>query len=1014
MNSNILLDLIISSEWVILINLGELRKRVFQYWQGKICYTENELERTGERMKFEQIITQAALAGLVSDKQADTSAYTPKLLSNSEQETIWEHIRTQLQQCSSFVFAVAFITADMLPPFKAVMADLAAKNVSGRLVTSDYLSFNRPDALAELLKIPNLTTKIAPLAGFHAKGYCFEHQQPDYQTLILGSANFTRSALLKNYEWCLELNSLKQGQLVAQLHTATEKLWQQSQLLTPVWLENYRQRWQVVQQLSPTIAASTMVNQEAVTPNQMQRPALQQLAALRQAGAQRGLVISATGTGKTFLGAFDVQQAAPKRFLFVAHREQILRKAKASFQRILGGFDSDYGLLSGSHQQLQAKYLFATIQTLTQPAVMRHFAPETFDYLLIDEAHRSGAPSYQRLLDYFQPQFCLGMTATPERTDDYSIFQLFDYNIAYEIRLQDALAAGMLCPFHYIGLQDYEYQGQLLTDKAPLRQLVAPERVKYILQQLEYYSYSGIQVHGLIFCSRRDEAKELAQAMTAKGHPARSLDGTTTIAQREHLVSQLEQGRLEYLVTVDVFNEGVDIPCVNQVVMLRNTQSQIVFLQQLGRGLRKFAGKRYLTVLDFIGNYQNNYLIPLALTEDHSLNKDQVRSTLALEPVMGLSTITFTQVARQQIYASLQRVKLDAFIKLRRMYQQMEQRLGRIPLLTDFAQQHQLDVEVFAENNQIDNYYQFLNKMKAAQPTITKQQDAWLTFITQELLNGKRRHELLLLQVLSNQFQLTTAEYLTLLQQHNCKTDPATLDSVKAILSLDFFQVKAGKQLQADKYGGQSLINLIADRYQLNQALWQQLQTSAWFKKLWQDVLTAGLLRSEQYQADQAFTLYQKYTRKDVCRLLNWPLDVSAPLYGYRVGNHDCPMFVTYQNDAAKNARSGVYVNYFLSPDTIRWYTRSPRHLDSAEVKKLLERDEQGNYKVTIHLFVKRSDEEGKGFYYLGRCQVVSSSVVEINLPIPGKKPRATVAMNLQLQQPLNYKMYRLITGKKF
>ncbi|MFT8870587.1 phospholipase D-like domain-containing protein, partial [Liquorilactobacillus nagelii] len=306
MNSNILLDLIISSEWIILIDLGKLRKRVFKYWMGKICYTENELERTGERMKFEQIITQAALAGLVSDKQADTSAYTPKLLSNSEQETIWEHIRTQLQQCSSFVFAVAFVTVDMLPPFKAVMADLAAKNVSGRLITSDYLSFNRPDSLAELLKIPNLTIKIAPLAGFHAKGYCFEHQQPDYQTLIIGSANFTRSALLKNYEWCLELNSLQQGQLVKQLQNETEKLWQQSLQLTPAWLEDYQQRWQAVQQLQPTVAASsTMVNQEVVTPNKMQRPALQQLAALRQTGAQRGLVISATGTGKTFLGAFD-------------------------------------------------------------------------------------------------------------------------------------------------------------------------------------------------------------------------------------------------------------------------------------------------------------------------------------------------------------------------------------------------------------------------------------------------------------------------------------------------------------------------------------------------------------------------------------------------------------------------------------------------------------------------------------------------------------------------------------
>ncbi|MFT9213849.1 phospholipase D-like domain-containing protein, partial [Liquorilactobacillus ghanensis] len=195
-------------------------------------------------MEFKQIITQAALAGLAGTDQADVSAYTPQLLSNTDQETIWEHLRTQLQQCSDFVFAVAFITADMLPPFKAVMADLAAKKIHGRLITSDYLSFNQPDTLAELLKIPNLTTKIAPLAGFHAKGYWFEHRQPDYQTLIIGSANFTRSALLKNYEWSLELNSLNQGKLVIQLRQEINQLWQQSHLLTPTWLNDYRQRWQ--------------------------------------------------------------------------------------------------------------------------------------------------------------------------------------------------------------------------------------------------------------------------------------------------------------------------------------------------------------------------------------------------------------------------------------------------------------------------------------------------------------------------------------------------------------------------------------------------------------------------------------------------------------------------------------------------------------------------------------------------------------------------------------------------
>lgn len=959
-------------------------------------------------MDFDQMIAQAAVSGLAAQQLTANNNLQPQLLTNTPSETIWEHLRQQLETCRTFCFAVAFISADMLPPFKAVLADLAEKQISGRLITSDYLGFNQPTALAELLKIPNLTVRISPLAGFHVKGYYFEHQAPTYQTMIIGSANFTRSALLQNYEWNLELNSLQQGTLTQRVQQELSQLWQTGQPLTVQWLKAYQLRYQA--SVRKPLTAS-YVEKNPIKPNQMQQSALQQLAALRQTNARRGLVISATGTGKTYLGALDVQQFAPRRMLFVVHREQILKKALASFREILGGPASDFGILSGNFQQFSAKYLFATIQTLNKPAVLQQFSPTTFDYLLIDEAHRTGAASYQRLLAYFQPKFCLGMTATPERSDDYSIFQLFDYNIAYEIRLKDALAAKMLCPFHYIGIRDYQYHGQLLTDQAPLRQLIAPKRVAYVLKQLEYYRDHTQPNRGLIFCTRRQEAEQIAQALSDQGHPAQAVDGTDSIRRRENLVRKLEVGQLEYLVTVDIFNEGIDIPTINQIVMLRNTQSQIVFLQQLGRGLRLAPGKKFVTVLDFIGNYQNNYLIPLALTEDHSLNKDHARQTLELEPVLGLSTITFTKVARQQIYNSLQRVKLDAFLRLRQAYQQLKQRLGRIPLLADFARQQLVDVQVFAQNQQIDNYYQFLLKMKEDLPVLPTLADQWLSFVTKELINGMRQHELLLLQKLSCQPSLTRQDYLVCLQQHNCYCNQAVLDSVAKILNLDFYQVKTGKQLQAAKYGNQPLVVEKNGCYVLNQTLHHWLTEFPWFQRLWEDGLTAGLLRSSQYCSQRPLTLYQKYTRKDVCRLLNWPLDVSAPLYGYRVGKTACPIFITYQKDAAQNARAGSYSNYFLNRATIRWYTRSPRHLDSSEVQQLLARDQQGNYQVTIHLFVKRSDAEGKNFFYLGTCRPIRAR--EVQLKNVQQRTKTAVELLLQLQQPLAYQYYRLLTGAK-
>ncbi|RRK09160.1 DEAD/DEAH box helicase, partial [Lactiplantibacillus garii] len=299
------------------------------------------------------------------------------------------------------------------------------------------------------------------------------------------------------------------------------------------------------------------------------------------------------------------------------------------------------------------KYLFATIQTLAKDEQLQRFNPDQFDYILVDEAHRAGATSYQKVLNYFRPNFLLGMTATPERMDDFNLYEMFDYNIAYEIRLQAALDEKMLCPFRYIGITDYEKDGQIVDDTSQLKWLVSDERVDYIVSQTEYYGYSGETLRGLIFCSRTEEANELAMALTKRGYISEALTGQTAQSLRNDIINRLEHGEIQYIITVDVFNEGIDIPCVNQIVMLRNTQSSIVFIQQLGRGLRKFPEKDYVTVIDFIGNYKNNYLIPIALTGDKSRNKNTAREDLELRQVAGISTISFSEIAKERIYKSI-------------------------------------------------------------------------------------------------------------------------------------------------------------------------------------------------------------------------------------------------------------------------------------------------------------------------------------------------------------------------
>lgn len=943
------------------------------------------------------VLQDAILNGLVSGQYQGNALLGPQLLTNNQSTTIWQAVRQELLTCNGFTWSVAFITLDMLVPLKAVMADLAKQGVSGTIITSTYLNFNRPEVFEELQKIPNLTVKVTDVQGFHAKGYLFDHGE--YQSMIIGSANFTRAALLVNKEWCLKISTQQEGALFQQLIAELQTIKQGSNTLTSKWIAEYRMKWQ-----PPQISRPRSKSPVQIKPNQMQKPALVQLNNLVKSGAEKGLVVSATGTGKTYLGALAVKQYRPRRFLYVVHREQIARKSLASFRRVIGGNQSDYGLLTGNQRDWHAKYLFATIQTLSQQSVLAELEATEFDYILIDEAHRAAAPSYQRILNHFSPQFWLGMTATPERMDNQDVFKIFDYHLAYEIRLKDALTAKMLAPFHYVGVTDYEVGGEVITETAKLSQLTAPKRVQYVLEQLDYYGYCGNQPRGLVFCSRQTEAKELAAQFSAAKHPAIALTNQSSSQERLRAVKQLEAGKIEYIITVDLFNEGVDIPSLNQIVMMRNTQSPIVFTQQLGRGLRKYPGKDFVTVIDFIGNYQHNYMIPLALNQDNSRSKDQARREVKLPANLDVSTINFTKVAEEQILSSLDKVKLDSMRELRQAYDELANQLGKPPLLNDFYHYGSVDPRVFAQNTQLNHYGEFLEKMGIGLK-LTNYERQVLTFLTKELLNGKRPHELILLQCLLHG-PYSVDEFKAKLEQQNIRGSSDVLGSVDDILSLRFFDVKAGKQIKKDQYGGIPLVvhpDLLT--YQLNSRLQEGLESHNDFKRLFTDVLTTGLAIAKQYDLQEAFTLYQQYDRKDVCRLLNWPLDVSAPLYGYRVADDVCPIFITYHKDSVEK-RNAVYNNQLQDGRSLRWYTRAPRHLASAEVQRLLAGVKEGKPQVKLHIFVKQSDAVGKEFYYLGPAYIEPASVKE---ELVGLKKKSAVGMDLVLKHPLTPAMMNLL-----
>lgn len=909
------------------------------------------------------------------------------------------------------MFSVAFITENGLATLKSHFLDLKQKGIKGRILTSTFLNFNQPKVFKELLKITNVEVKLTNLEGFHSKGYIFNNK--NHYSLIVGSSNLTAHALKVNYEWNVKLTSHENGEIVHHFKNQFEEVWENAQTLTEEWIAHYEKNHtqivdsSVISQVTdfPNSYKSNPIKEALeIVPNKMQQAALQEIQAVREAGKNKGLIISATGTGKTYLSAFDVRRLKPKRMLFIVHREQILQKAKTNFNRVLGGIDKDFGILSGSNKQKDSKYLFATIQTISKEDTLHQFDPEAFDYILIDEVHKAGAKSYHKVIDYFNPKFLMGMTATPERTDDFNIYELFDYNIAYEIRLQEALEEDMLCPFHYFGVTDIEYNGETIDDTTLLTKLVAEERVNHMIEKIQYYGFSGEKVQGLIFCSRKEEAEQLSNIMNTKGYRTFALTSKHSQKERELQVNRLENGILDYIITVDIFNEGIDIPSVNQVVMLRQTQSSIIFIQQLGRGLRKHESKDFVTIIDFIGNYRNNYLIPIALSDDKSQNKDNIRRlTKDTSYIKGISTVNFEEVAKKYIFKAINNSNLTELKKFKEAFGELKNRIGRMPYLYDFITNHSIDPTVIIEEH--SNYQQFLVKIKQEVPVLTDYENKVLTMISIEVLNGKRGHEIILLDLLLKQEKVEYDEYLNLLKTFNCQVDDATMASVQSILDLSFFT-----QTYKIKYGEKAIIILNEDNsFMFNEEIRESLDLNQHFKNMNIDIIKSAKVKNKLYQSHEPLTLYEKYSRKDACKLLNWNNDESSTMFGYKIKHQTCPIFITYHKKGEIES-SVAYGDEFINQEVLKWFTRSNRTLGSKEVKKIIEAKENN---IEIHIFIKKDDDEGKDFYYLGRALPDKNTVQQTVMKDKNKKELPVVQMNMVMEQSIDSKIYHYIKSAK-
>lgn len=1043
--------------------------------------------------------------------------YAPRLIANDAGETFENLLKSELQQCDGFDISVAFITNGTIASLKQdffdfsdrmkVSHDSGVQCPAGRIITSTKSYFNDPKMFKELRLLqrdhgidvriwdgadhshridkshvcPDGNTPIES-QNFHPKGYVFLHHAENgepLRTIYVGSSNMTENALRTQREWNLRVSSTPEGSIAAEVDDEIKRQIKESVPLTDEWIEEYEKEFKshnTRQQLAKAIEETQ--KDKPIIPNSMQRTALARLQELRDKGETRAIVVAATGTGKTILSALDVRALRPRRVLYLVHQEQILRSAIDSYRRVLRDEpEENFGLIAGTvaDDQSNRKFVFSTIQSMQIDNRLHSFAPDEFDYILVDEVHHAAAASYKKIIDYFHPRFLLGMTATPERTDGENIFDLFGNNVAYEIRLQDALNAELLVPFHFYGVTEYltlddttiTVEGGRNSQEITylLRDLVSEGRVRYIIDNLQKYQEAGVPTKGLVFCSRVDEAQQLSKKFNEcideqAERPYRTVevDGSTPKNQVREAITELSRGDLDYIFTVDLFNEGIDIPAINQIVMLRNTESSIIFTQQLGRGLRKSPGKDYVTIIDFVGNYAKSYLITMALSGHNGVT----RTGNTVHPdAPQASSISFDRISAQRIAETIKHADLSEMKRLTEFYTALRNKLHRVPTLLDIFDADASMAPLFSAKSKC--YYSFVQSrerslrtkhpVKGSEcPDLSRKELGILRLLADHAVIGLRPHELLALAALGNvdlnyvsanlnQINLSalsgrngliSAEQLATCARANFPSygesfstgygdepgNPRIARSALRMLDGDYY-LKGTRTHYDDAFP----LSATEQGWSLSREMTDALH-NPFFKSAFDDSVRTGLalftnefdgaLRQE-LTVNNGFVVGWQYSLSEIMGLLNVekeavPLNIGG--YVTDTKTNSMPIFIKYA--------ASQYEDRFLNAQDIYYFSKDRRTLTSPE---FLWADDD-SHPHFIPVFVRRKDREearsgkeprNKNYYYVGSAVgfLDKTETTHPSSSDPDQQIRVVVS-RLHLRKPVPMRLLQDLTGEIF
>ena len=656
-----------------------------------------------------------------------------------------------LKKADSVDIIVSFLMESGVKMLLEELDNALKRGAKIRILTGNYLGITQPSALYLLKK--KLGSRVdmrfynEKERSFHPKSYIFHYER--YSDIYIGSSNISRSALTSGIEWNYRFSSVSDPKNYEKFYQVFEDLFEHhSIIIDNEELKRYSQNWH-----RPAVAKDleryeySHQNEENKSedtkvrllyePRGAQIEALCALEDTRAEGAKRALVQAATGVGKTYLAAFDSKSY--ERVLFVAHREEILKQAAASFRNVRNS--EDYGFFTGEEKSTDKSVIFASVATLGRSEYLseKYFAPDYFQYLVIDEFHHAVNEQYQRIVKYFKPQFLLGLTATPERMDGRNIYELCDYNVPYEISLKDAINKGMLVPFHYYGIyDDTDYSGLHLIrgryDEKELNETYIGNVHRHDLIYKYYCKYGSKKALG--FCCSRAHAEEMAKEFCERGIPSAAVysnaNGTYS-EEREKAIEKLKSGEIRVIFSVDMFNEGVDITSVDMVMFLRPTESPIVFLQQLGRGLRRSKGKEYLNVLDFIGNYEKAGRVRFLLT-GRTLGKNEYYNPADRSAFPDDCLIDF-DMKLIDLFSEMDKKHLKVRDQIRNEYYRVKEFLGRIPSRMDLFTYMDDDIYRVAITHSKDNPFKRYLDFRKELGELTEEENLLYSGIGREFIN---------------------------------------------------------------------------------------------------------------------------------------------------------------------------------------------------------------------------------------------------------------------------------------